>query len=263
MSRRKLSLILPTFRGGSAVDRAVERLGRELSPSDQSWEVIVVDDGGGDVDEARLRSLQPRVRLIRFPKNRGKGAAVRAGMLAAEGDVRVYTDIDIPYGVRAISDVAHYILARGFHVVVGDRTLKGSSYSLPTSIGRRTVSNVSSALIGRLVTGGFFDTQCGLKGFRGDIAQELFQLVRIDRFAFDVEVLYVCLKHRLDIKRMPVRLENNSGSSVRLIRDTTRSAVDILRLKVYQTLGLYANPVLEDIVSREYFELHSHEKSPY
>jgi hypothetical protein len=98
------------------------------------------------------------------------------------------------------------------------------------------------------VTGGFFDTQCGLKGLRGDVADALFPILRVDRFAFDVELVYVALKHRLDIKRIPVRLVHNETSSVRLLRDATRGAVDVFRIKASQLGGRYDAPALDDIV---------------
>jgi glycosyltransferase involved in cell wall biosynthesis len=225
-------------------------LERELSSLDRPYEIIVVDDGGGDIDRARLER-RGSVRVITYPRNRGKGAAVRAGMLAADGQVRVYTDADIPYGTRPIVDIMGYILDRGFHAVIGDRTLRGSAYVEPP-LGRRALSYVASGFIGRLVTGGFFDTQCGLKAFRGDVADELFKLVRVERFAFDVEVIYLCLKYRLDIKRIPVRLETNSTSSVRLIRDSTRGMVDLFRIKIRQSMGVYYSSKLEGLISEEY-----------
>jgi hypothetical protein len=172
-------------------------------------------------------------------------------MMTARGSVRIFTDVDLPYGIEAMALMAEYITGRGFHVVIGDRTLPGSSYSSHMKIGRRLASAVFSAFVGRMVTGGFFDTQCGIKAFRGDVADALFPLVRVNRFACDVELVYLSLKHRLDIKRVPVRLQTTTTSSVQLWRDCPRGILDVCRIKFHQARGDYLSPVLDSIVAKD------------
>jgi len=222
-----------------------------LDESGLSWEVLVVDDGGNDfrADEWRHSA---RVRLLRHGKNRGKGAAVRTGMLEAKGQARVFTDVDLPFGMDLLPVMSAFLRGGGFHVVIGDRSLPGSSYHQATSWSRRIASALFTEFVGRIVTGGFFDTQCGLKAVRGDVADALFPLLRVDRFAFDVELLYVALKHRLDIKRIPVRLLHNEASSVRLLRDATRGALDVTRIKALQLRGAYDSPQLDAIVRNDF-----------
>jgi dolichyl-phosphate beta-glucosyltransferase len=227
-----ISVVLPCYRGAELAKRSVTALSSALKRAGTSWEIIVVDDGGGDFAPDEWSGLQ-HVRLIQSPVNRGKGFAVREGMLAARGDVRIFTDVDLPYGVDLIPVIADY-LRQGFHVVLGDRTLPGASYRQAIGWLRRAASATFTMLVGTMVTGGFFDTQCGLKGVRGDVADALFPLLRVNRFAFDVELVYVALKHRLDIKRIPVRLLNNETSSVRLLRDSSQGVVDVLSIKVNQ-----------------------------
>lgn len=213
------------------------------------WELLVVDDGGNDFNTSPLPA-DPAIRLLRHDRNLGKGAAVRTGMLAATGQVRIYTDVDLPYDLDLFLTLEHHI-RQGYHLAIGDRTMPGSSYAMATSTGRRLVSAFASRLIGSLVTGGFYDTQCGLKAFRGDVAAILFRQVSIRGFAFDVEALYLALKHHLDIKRVPVQLRRNETSSVNLLRDSIRSVVDVLGIKVRQLSGEYECPALSEIVRRE------------
>jgi glycosyltransferase involved in cell wall biosynthesis len=194
------------------------------------------------------------VKLIRFPENRGKGAAVRAGMLAASGRSRFFTDVDLPFELSVFLPATRYLLDRRYHLVVGDRTLQDSRYHLDIGVKRRAASFLFSQFVSKLVTGGFFDTQCGFKGFRGDVAQALFSRTIIDRFAFDVEVLYLALRHRLDIKRVPVVLRNNETSSVRLVRDSSRMLLDIFRIKAHQVAGHYRDQDLSDLLSRDLAE---------
>ena len=250
MTTPLLSVVMPCYGGATVAQQTVAALSSYLPDVLASWEIVVVDDGGGDFAANPLPSA-PNIRLVTHARNRGKGAAVRTGMLAATGVVRVFTDIDMPYDRELLPLMAEYILHNGFHVVIGDRRLPDSHYAPETQISRRVLSTIASTIIGSLVTGGFFDTQCGIKAVRGDIADALFRLVRTDRFAFDVEVVYLALKHGLDMKRVPVRLRRNLGSSVRPVRDAVRSAFDILRIKQRQLRGEYQSDALQSILRAE------------
>lgn len=246
-----LSVVLPSYRAADLALRSVDRIRETLERERLAWEIIVVDDGGGDFG-AHAFEGDPDVRLLRLPRNVGKGAAVSAGMREARGRVRIFTDADLPYDPGLMPVMVAYILDRGFHLVIGDRTLRGSSYQLELSLTRRALSGVFSAFVGRIVTGGFFDTQCGLKAIRGDVADVLFRLIRIRRFAFDVELVYLALKYGADIKRVPVRLERNDTSSVRVWRDSLRGAFDVLRIKYNQVAGRYRSPELAAIVAADF-----------
>ena len=122
--------------------------------------------------------------------------------------------------------------------MIGDRTLPGSAYA-STGWLRTAVSEFASFSFRTLVTGGIYDTQCGFKIFRGDVGREVFRLSRINGFAIDVEVIYLLLKHRLDVKRIPVRLERNAPSSVRVIRDSAAAFRDIATIRWNWAAGRY------------------------
>jgi glycosyltransferase involved in cell wall biosynthesis len=232
----------------------VSRLCHALSGRIDTFEIIVVDDGFGDCEKAistMYAGPGGNIRVITLPENRGKGAAVAEGMRAATGSVRLFTDIDLPYGTTPIMLIENLVRVRGFHMVIGDRTFPQSRYETELSFGRRMASAVFSRITNTIVTGGFFDTQCGLKGFRGDVAEVLFSLQTVDRFAFDVELIYLALKHGLEIKRIPVMLEGNMTSSVRLGRDSLQTLVDVMRIKLNQMRGAYANHHLASLVARE------------
>lgn len=248
---KDLSVILPCYRAASLAQRSVIRLSSFLQTRRQSWEIIVVDDGGGDFADVSFAE-GPDVRLLKLPQNRGKGAAVREGMLCARGKVRVFTDVDLPYDLELIPTIERTIRTTAFHLVIGDRTLPSSSYFAKTTTPRRLASALFSAFVGTLVTGGFFDTQCGIKGVRGDVADMLFPLLRLNRFAFDVELIYAALKNRLDIHRVPVQLRNNETSSVRLWRDASHGIVDIARIKWHQLRGHYHSNRIERLLGEEF-----------
>lgn len=249
-----LSVVLPCYRAAALARQSVARLVNALSGRIETYEIIVVDDGAGDCTAA-VSPVEPgrggRIRVLTLPKNRGKGGAVAEGMKAATGAVRVFTDIDLPYGTTPVMLVESLVRERGFHIVIGDRTFPQSRYETELPFGRKLASGVFSRITAALVTGGFFDTQCGLKGFRGDVAEALFHLQTVDRFAFDVELIYLALKNGLEIKRIPVMLESNMTSSVRLGRDSLRTFIDVGRIKLNQMRGVYASPHLATLVARE------------
>jgi dolichyl-phosphate beta-glucosyltransferase len=245
-----ISVVLPCYRSAELARRSADRLARFLGETFASYEVVVVDDGGGDFDASWPE--EGPVRLIRLPVNLGKGAAVRAGMLASRGQVRVFTDVDLPFDLEPIVASVRFIEERGFHLAVGDRTLPESSYSLDVGWRRRIASGLFSKLVGVFVTGGFFDTQCGFKAFRGDVAQALFGISRIDRFAFDVELLYLALIYRTDIKRISVKLRNNETSTMRLLRDSARMLIDVARIRAFAFRGAYRCPALAKIVADDF-----------
>jgi len=249
MGNPLVSVVLPAYNGASRVTDSVRRLLAFYAEAGIQGEVIVVDDGSTDSTFEAVPRLEG-VRVIRFEKNRGKGAAVRAGMLEAKGRVCVFTDVDLPYGTQPISQALYYILEKGFHAVVGDRTLPGSIYNHP-GWARKGFSVIGSLMIRTLVTGGIYDTQCGFKGFDKDVAREVFSLTRIDGFAMDVEVFYLLLKYRLEVKRIRVHLGSHGPSSVRVIRDSIRAMVDIFRLYRNWRRGRYKTAKLEAILAHD------------
>jgi len=249
-----LSVVLPCYKAPGLAAESARSLAGFLRNRAPSWEIIVVDDGGGDFPASAFQEdwgATGSVRLIRLPNNRGKGAAVAEGMRTATGAVRVFTDVDLPYGAPPILLLESIIRTRGIHVVIGDRTFPQSRYVADLPVMRRAASRVFSLLTATLVTGGFFDTQCGLKGFRGDVADALFSLQRLERFSFDVELIYLALTYGLEIKRVPVVLETNRTSSVRIGRDAVRSLADLARLRLNRLRGRYDCPRLRQLVADE------------
>lgn len=241
--RPDVSIVIPCFRAAPLARGGVPSLRRALDDAGYSWELVIVDDGGGDFADDEF-SGDPRITLIRLPVNQGKGAAVRAGMLRARGRARVFTDVDIPFGTEPLVDIARRLLAGTSHLVIGDRTLPGSAYRVELGFARRAASLVFTAIVGSIVTSGLYDTQCGVKGVRGDVADVLFPLLHIDRFAFDVELIHVARSSGLSIDRIPVRLVRNDTSSVRLPRDAVRGALDLIRIRARHSRGAYESPVL-------------------
>lgn len=250
-----LSLVIPIYKGSAYAKQSAELVHSYLSAlSGISFEILFVDDGSPDDTSAVLRGLSlQNLRVVTLAENRGKFGAIKAGMAEAKGDVRIFTDGDIPYELEAIPYVFDIIHKRRVHVVVGDRSLPGSEYAEKLGTIRKFVTRVFTFFVRLLVTGGLFDTQCGLKGFRGDVADALFPMLRDDGFSGDVELLYVCLKYNLEIKRVPVRLRRSAPSSVRVVNHGVRMLRRISRLRRSWRKGFYSSERMLRIADQQYW----------
>jgi dolichyl-phosphate beta-glucosyltransferase len=248
VSAPEISLVIPAFNSVRYLSANVDRVRAFYDRAGIDGEVVVADDGSTD---GTADSILPtgRVTVLRLP-HRGKGAAVRAGMAATTGALCGFTDADLPYGTESLPLAIAYVRDRRYHAVIGDRTLPGSTYASTGPL-RTAVSEVASFLFRTLVTGGIYDTQCGFKLFRGDVGREVFRLTRTNGFAIDVEVIYLLLKYRLDVKRIPVRLERNAPSSVRVVRDSLAAFRDIAAIRGDWARGRYRTPLLHDLLQAE------------
>ncbi len=234
-----LSIIIPSYQGAEVLSNNIPGLLNYLDGKKFSYEVIIVDDGSEDngATEKIVRDLG--CIFYKNNKNLGKGSAVRSGMLQAKGDYRIYTDVDVPFEYSAFENFLNYLAVKEFDVVVGDRTLPGSVYFAEISRFRKIGSKLFSFIVGRFVAGGYFDTQCGMKGFKASVAIDLFSISKINGFAFDVELLYISLKRNYDIKRLPVVLRCQEGASVNMVRHGFGMLIDLYKIKWNQIRGKY------------------------
>ena len=235
---RPRTLVVPMFREAARICATVEVIA--ASPlADGRTEVLLVDDGSDDGTSALARDCLARAGLpgqvLRHEVNRGKGAAVRTGVLAATGRMVVFSDADLSVGVGDI-ERCFAALETGEHdVVFASRTNADSEIPVPQPWPRQMSGKAFNLLLraGGLTT--TTDTQCGLKGFTAEAARLLFEPLTIERFAFDVEVLWRACQHGLRIHELPVVWRHVEESRVTLARDSMRMLRDVLRLR--RTVG--------------------------
>ena len=232
-----LSIVVPVFNESrrleilfAALDSEADRQAR--SAGLQLAEIVVVDDGSTDETPKLLeerRSLDPRLRVIRFERNRGKGAAVRSGVLAATSPYVLVTDVDLstPLSELAILKAA---LDEGNDLAIGSRGLPSSR--IPVHQPRhRELMGKSFNVVLRLLTGlPYRDTQCGFKLFRSQSTRVLFELQQIEGFAFDAELCLNASRLGLRVAEVPVEWSDNRDTKVKLLRSSSRMALDLLRI---------------------------------
>jgi dolichyl-phosphate beta-glucosyltransferase len=236
----ELSFVLPSYKGAAQLEQALPALQDWLKRLGKTAEIIVVDDGSGDNGATERVVSAAGCKFIGLPKNMGKGGAVRAGMRAATGRFRLFTDADVPFDEMSMELFVQYLSEKEYDIVIGDRTLEASRYFTEISGARKLGSGIFTFFVGRFVTTGLHDTQCGLKGFRASIADDLFGVSKLNSFAFDVELLYIALKRNYDIKRLPVVFKStHDQSSVSLLKHAPGMLLDLFRIKWNHIRGHY------------------------
>ena len=249
-----VSVIVPVFNAESFISESLRGLHSFLSTTALSFEIIAVDDGSTDGTGRVIKSLSlTNFSLLELSANQGKFGAISAGMVRAKGRCRVFTDCDLPYDLRAIPYMVTLLNERGFHLVIGDRSLPESDSSIEARPLRSMTSWLFSNVVRLAVTGEVYDSQCGLKGFRSDVAAALFPLLRDRGFSGDVELLYISLKYNLAIRRIPVRLVNAAPSSVRVLRHGMIMLGRIFALRGSWKKGCYESPELRSLSRQKYY----------
>lgn len=243
MARPVLSLVIPAFREEERLGQTLPAFASFLAGLGVGCEIVVVDDGSADRTAEIVETFSGDgpvpVRLVRHPARRGKGEAVRTGILAAAGEQVFFTDADLPYDLRFLSRALPRLREGAADVVIGGRDLPDSREDRAFPWLRRVFGKTYALLVRGALGLGFGDTQCGIKGFRGDIARELVSVLTIPGFGFDAELLFVARRWGLRIERLPVTLHHRGRSSVRLAGDSLRMLGDLFRIRRNQARGRY------------------------
>lgn len=241
-----LSIVIPAYNEERRLPPSLEKIVAYLQVQNYTSEILVVENGSTDATTAvvedfiamRMTPTMP-VRLILMHSAPGKGAAVKAGMLAAQGDYRFICDADL---AMPIEEIAKFLppaqQAGAFDIAIASRELPGAvRYNEP--IYRHVMGRVFNWLVRILAVPGIQDTQCGFKMFTREAAQTLFPLQRIDGWGFDVEVLYIGLRHGMRLTEVPINWYYQSDSRVRPLQDTVNMVRELLKIRRNGDKGCY------------------------
>jgi putative flippase GtrA len=243
----RFSVVVPAYEEAARIGTTVDRLRDALAGVGRSGgaEIVVVDDGSpdGTAEAARAAAVEGgpagvQVVVVAQPANRGKGAAVRAGMAVARGRSVAFTDADLAYSPDQLLTLLA-ALEDGWDLVVGSRHHPGGSTLVAASAVREVGSRLINLTTLALLLGQYRDTQCGLKGFRSDVARLLFGQSRVDGFAFDVELFHLAERYELSLLEVPVHVSYSERSTVRVARDAVRLLADLVRIRGWAKSGVY------------------------
>jgi glycosyltransferase involved in cell wall biosynthesis len=237
----KYSIIIPAYnerrRIGATLDKVVDYV------REQGWsvEILVVNDGSKDDTVQIINSYAaryPEVRLIENPGNRGKGYAVRNGMLNAKGEILLFTDADLS---SPISEAPKLFAAieRGADVAIGSRWLDPSLQFERQPFKRRVLSRTFNLFLRVLLGLNFRDTQCGFKAFTRGASEKIFPLQQINRWGFDPEILYLARRARLKVAEVAVAWGHDDRSTINPFRDGMRMGTEALKVRWYSMAGKY------------------------
>lgn len=236
-----LSVVVPMYNETKRIERTLPRLLDFLHTLPLSYEIVVVDDGSTDGTPqlaARLLRQEPQCRVLRQRQNRGKGRAIKRGMLAARGRYVLFTDADLSTPPTELARFWPW-LKGGYDVVIGSRKMAGANVIRHQPLWRESLGKVFTWLSDRLATRNISDVTCGFKCFSHDAAQEIFRLARINDWSFDAEALFLAQRLGYNIKEVPVTWHDEPGTKVRLLRDATGALQGLFRIRLNALKGVY------------------------
>ena len=224
----KISLVIPVYNESRIISDTIEAARSYLAGTCEDYELVIVDDGSTD-GTGDIAANHENVRLVGYNQNKGKGYAVKTGMLAAQGDFVFYTDADLAYGLEVIGAALDLFDETGADIVIGSRKLEADGYSDYTLL--RRIASKCFSFAAKLCSKMDYDTQCGFKGFRKAASDAVFTRCSTDGWAFDFEVMMYADKLGHTVRQMPVRIINHRESKVRMVRDSIKMLRDILAIR--------------------------------
>jgi glycosyltransferase involved in cell wall biosynthesis len=237
-----LSIIVPAYNEAARITPTLRRLHAFLSNQPLRYEILVVDDGSTDETIGVVTMLMasiPHLHLVRQSPNRGKGAAVRAGMLAARGQLRVMTDADGSMPPEQLPQLLAPIIAGRAAIAIGSRYVAGAHTDVKQPLYRVLWSRLANRVIQRALVPGVRDTQCGFKAFTAEAARSLFASARIDGWAFDLEVLALARRRGFAIAEVGVEWTDDRRSRVSPLKDLFRVVREALTIRRNLRRGVY------------------------
>jgi len=230
-----LSIIVPAYNEETRLGATLKRMLAYFDAQNYTFEILVADDGSTDGTPdivEQIAACRPQVRLLSYQPNRGKGYAVRYGILRACGARLLFSDADLATPIEEVEKLLA-ALDSGYDIAIGSRDVKGSQLIKRQSILREFGGRTFNKVVQLMAVPGIHDTQCGFKLFTRNAAKSIFSRCQVDHFAFDVEVLYLARKlFGMRIAEIPVRWAHQEGSKVVFFRDAFRMIKTLFRIRM-------------------------------
>lgn len=231
----ELSVVIPAFNEEKRIKNTLIAVRDFIEREKISAEIIVVNDGSSDKTKEIVKEFQrkiPNLRLVDLHKNMGKGFAVKKGVYASNGKFILFTDADNSTPIEEYKKLLDGMLVSKANIAIGSRYLRGSNVRIKQSKYRILLGRAGNFIIRLFLIDGISDTQCGFKLFENKVAREIFRFQKINRFAFDVEVLVIADNLGYKIVEVPVSWFNSPESRVRPIKDVLRTLRDFVYIKL-------------------------------
>lgn len=236
-----ISIIIPVYNEEKRIKDSVDTIFNFLDKRKEKYEVIVVNDGSVDSTKSMLIDLQKKylLRIIDHPCNMGKGAAIKTGVKNSQGEIILFTDIDLSVPIEFLGTYLER-LDKNTDIVIGTRAAKESMVEIRQSFLRESLGELFTYLANFILDVGVSDFTCGFKMFRKQAADVIFSKQRVKRWAFDAESLFIARIHHFTIKEVPVVWRHKEESKVRFPKDLVETLIDLLIIRWNGILGRYS-----------------------
>lgn len=231
-----ISVVIPSYNERDRIPATLQRIREYFDAAGEEYEVIVTDDGStdGTVDFVRSATAGwPQLSVVALERNQGKGAAVRAGMLRARGEHRLFTDADLSTPIEELPRLRERLVG-ACQVAIASRAVPGATIGVHQPGRREMMGRTYNRLVQLIVLPGLHDTQCGFKVYTAEAAVACFQPLRTKGFGFDAEALLRARRRGWEIAEVPVRWNHRDDSRVSALRDSGMVLLDLVRLRFWR-----------------------------
>lgn len=230
----ELSIVIPAYNEEKRISDSLKKVISFFDKNKEDYELLVVNDGSKDKTVEIIKEFSKnnkRVKLIDYKTNRGKGYAVKTGVLAANGKKILFSDADLSTPIKEYEKLNEWY-KKGFDICVGSRRLSGSKIYVKQPLHRRIIGKAFVTLVKMLSSLDLKDTQCGFKLYNAKKAKKIFLKQKIDGFSFDVEVLYLAKKNGYSIKEVPVEWNDSERySKVNPVKESFKMLSDLIKIR--------------------------------
>ncbi len=240
-SQPEISIVIPAYNEEERIVPTIGAIAAYMVELDTPWELIIADDGSTDSTVHLCEALGlVNMHVLVAEQNGGKGRAVQRGMLAAKGNYLLFSDADNSTPIQEISRLLEKIKNDGFDIAVGSRAAEGAEVE-NKSLSRQLFSNGLNTIVRNVFRIKVHDTQCGFKLYKRDVARRLHTAQTLMGFSFDLEILYLAYKLGYKVAEVPVQWFDAPGSKVDPIKEAQRFLRDLVKIKINDMQGDYAN----------------------
>jgi len=242
------SIIIPAYNEAERIGASLDRILSYIAESRWSAEIIVVNDGSRDNTSEVVQEYSgrnPIIRVLENPGNRGKGYSVRNGMLNASGQVLLFTDADLSSPIEEANKLFAVIENGQADVAIGSRYLQSELQTRKQPLHRRMLGRAFNVALRTILGLSFVDTQCGFKAFNRKAVTTIFPNMKIERWGFDPEILFLARRYGLRVAEVPVSWAHDHRSKISPMRDGTRMLGELLRVRMNSVGGKYVSPAAQ------------------
>jgi dolichyl-phosphate beta-glucosyltransferase len=236
-----LTILIPAYNEAKIIKNTLDKICKYLKNKDFEWEIVVSDDGSRDDTSSIVKKYKSnKIRLVSSAKNRGKGAALKTGVMASKGDYIIFMDADLSVPLSTTTKFVNEF-KNGAEVVVASRRVKGAIIEVHQPWHREAMGKVYTKLT-QLITGvTISDFTCGFKGFSKSSGRKIFGKSVVNRWAYDSEIMFLAKKYGYEIFQVPIKWKNREDTRVKLRQVVVESFLDLLNVRLNDLKGLYDN----------------------